>query len=60
MAGIPELGQGRKLLHVVEAWLREEKAARRRRAAEAPAAAPAAPKAANPLFGSRQMMYYRG
>lgn len=58
MSGIPELQAGTKLLRVVEQWLREEKAQRRRRVAEAKAQ-PVAPKPRNPFLSNKHMMYYR-
>ncbi len=59
MADVPELQAATKLLHVVEHWLREEKAGRRQREAAAAAAAAAAPKRPNPLLSSKHMAFYR-
>ena len=61
MGDVAELqaAPGRKLLHTVERWLREEKAGRRQRAAAAAAAAAAAPKRPNPLLSSKHMAFFR-
>ncbi|EFN51694.1 hypothetical protein CHLNCDRAFT_139944 [Chlorella variabilis] len=61
VSGIPELHTGSKLLHVVEGWLRQEKAERRRRQAAAgeQAAAPVAPRISHPLMPSKHMAFFR-
>ncbi|PRW58841.1 ABC transporter I family member 19-like [Chlorella sorokiniana] len=56
---VPELQTATKLLHVVEHWLREEKAGRRQREAAAAAAQAAAPKHPNPLLSSKHMAFFR-
>lgn len=53
---LPGLGPGRKLLHVVEGWLREERDARRARGAGEAAAPEARPAA--PYMPSKHMSYY--
>ena len=55
---IPELHQGKKMLRVVEAWLRQEREARRARAKEA-AAAPPAPVRRDPFMSSKHMAFFR-
>lgn len=62
---VAELQQGKKLLRVVENWLRAElEASRAREAADvaAKAARPGAPlpKSAGPLMPSKHMMFFRG
>ena len=59
VADFPELGApGAKLLRVMEAWLREEKRARKSRPAGT--AAPGAKLAdASPFASSKHMAYYR-
>ncbi|CAL8468267.1 g7807 [Coccomyxa elongata] len=62
---VAELQTGRKLLRVVEDWLRAELAASRAREAADPAARAARPgaklpKQAGPLMGSKHMMFFRG
>lgn len=64
MASVPELHEGKKLLHVVERWLRAEKEGRQARAKEDAAAGAAAGRGAQqrrqqPFFPSKQMAYYR-
>lgn len=60
MASVPELHQGRKVLNVVEGWLREEKRERRRKAAEAAASGAApAPKRQGPFMPSKHMAHFR-
>jgi hypothetical protein len=66
VSGIPELGEGTKLLHVVEGWLRHEKDERRRRVREAAAGEQAAaaaaavqPRASHPYMPSKHMAFYR-
>lgn len=56
MSGIPELQTDGKLLHVVEGWLRIEKAERRRLAAEP---AKPAPKFTAPFMPSKHMAFFR-
>lgn len=59
VADVAELQSATKLLHVVEHWLREEKAGRRQREVAAAAAQAAAPKRPNPLLSSKHMAFYR-
>lgn len=64
VSGIPELQSGKKLLHVVEAWLRQEKAQRRARQKEAAATAAAGqvtapPKRTTPFMPSKHMAFFR-
>lgn len=59
VADVAELQTATKLLHVVEHWLREEKAGRRQREVAAAAAQAAAPKRLNPLLSSKHMAFYR-
>jgi hypothetical protein len=60
VASHPELHQGRKLLNVVEGWLREEKVDRRQKAAAAAAeGAPAPPKRQAPSMPSKHLAFYR-
>lgn len=58
VASISELNQGRKLLHVVEAWLRAEKE-KRRQAEKENGGKAAAPKRQIPLMPSKHMAFYR-
>jgi hypothetical protein len=62
---VPELHGGRKLLRVVEHWLRGERTAMRALQASDPAAAKAARPGAplpqrTPLMPTKHMMFYRG
>eukprot|EP00887_Chlorella_sp_A99_P000629 scaffold5.g629.t1 len=64
VAGVPELQQGRKLLHVVERWLRMEKEERLQRQrqqqgqGQQPAAA-APPRQQRTLMPSKHMAFFR-
>jgi CCR4-NOT complex subunit CAF16 len=58
VAEVPDLQSGRKLLHTVEGWLREEMVGRRAREAAAKAA-PVVVKRKEPVFPSRHMAYCR-
>lgn len=65
MGEVTELQKGRKLLRVVEGWLRDELAASRAREAADPAAkaarpGAALPKQAGPFMHSKHMMFFRG
>lgn len=57
-ASIVELNQGRKLLHVVEVWLRAEKE-KRRQAEKENGGKTVAPKRQIPLMPSKHMAFYR-
>lgn len=62
---VAELQSGRKLLRIVEGWLRAELEASRAREAANPAAkavrpGAALPKQAGPLMHSKHMMFFRG
>lgn len=66
MAAVAELQEGRKLLHVVERWLRAEKEGRQQRVREGTAAGGAVAASQQqqqqrqqPFFPSRQMAFYR-
>lgn len=58
---IPALHEGRKLLHVVEKWLRAEKESRRKKAAEGGKAATEAQvqKRQMPLMPSKHLAFFR-
>ena len=60
MNQVPELtvrGPGRKLLHTVEGWLRQEK--ENRAARKSKEEAEPAPKRAGPIFPSKHLAFYR-
>jgi hypothetical protein len=62
---VAELQEGKKLLKVVEGWLRAERAAIREREAADPSAKLRRPgwplpKTTAPLMPSKHMMFYRG
>lgn len=60
VASVPELHQGKKLLRVVEAWLRSEKESRRKREAAGGGDEKAmARKRTTPLMPSKHMAFYR-
>ncbi len=58
VAGIPDLHQNKKLLHVIEAWLRTEKKARLEQKANGlPIEGP--PKHSTPMMPSKHMAFFR-
>jgi hypothetical protein len=60
MDGLSELQKGSKLLHVVEGWLREEKAERRRRQTSGAQQAAAAPlRPSHPHMPSKHLAFFR-
>lgn len=62
VAEVGELGHGKKLLHVVEAWLREERDTQRLEALQDPAAKqrrPGAVAASKPVMPSKHMAFFR-
>jgi len=60
VASVPEMHQGKKLLHVVEAWLRSEKEARRTKKPAGDGSCGVEPyKRQIPLMPSKHMAFYR-
>lgn len=64
-AEVPELQQGKKLLKVVEGWLRAERAAAKELEAADPSAQqrrPGAPlpQSSGPLMPTKHMMFFKG
>lgn len=61
-AGIPELQQGKKLLNVVEHWLREDKERQQQEDVRDPSAKlrrPGAVAQTNPIMPSKHMAFFR-
>jgi hypothetical protein len=55
----PELGKGKKLLHVVEAWLRVEKEARQAAEAAAPPKVESVQPTRTPYMPSKHLAFFR-